>query len=63
MSILRISFGNIETVTGQSAYVNDLVEAIGTVTEIVQENIQVKKYLRNFYDKTVKYVLLRLVCR
>ena len=54
--MLRTAFGNTENVSGQSAYVTDLTEAILTVANLARENIETKKYLRNLYDKTAKCV-------
>ena len=55
-TMLRTSWANLEHVSGPSAYIPDLIKGIESVADIVREQIQQKKYLRNFYDKAVRYV-------
>ncbi len=50
----KTAFGNIETVTEVSPYVTTLIAAIENAVSIVRDNLQPKKYLRNFFDKGAK---------
>ncbi|KZT42510.1 hypothetical protein SISSUDRAFT_1041476 [Sistotremastrum suecicum HHB10207 ss-3] len=58
-TMIRTQWSNIQDVTGPSAYVDTLVAAIEKVATVVSENLQQKKYLRNFHDKVVSLVLVR----
>jgi len=47
-------------VSGESAYVGDLVKAIEQVVEIVKPLVEQKKYLRNFFDKACRYLFSQI---
>lgn len=59
-TMLKMQWGNLGTVSGQSPYVADFVKAVDSVVEGVRDHIEQKKYLRNFYDKAATYVFLFL---
>jgi len=50
----RTSWTTLEHVSGESAYIGELVQATESVVAIVRDHIEQKKYLRNFYDKAAK---------
>lgn len=54
-SMIKTQWGALDTVSGESHYVSDLVKAVGSVLEAVRPHIEQKKYLRNFYDKAARY--------
>ncbi|KDQ21712.1 hypothetical protein BOTBODRAFT_99351 [Botryobasidium botryosum FD-172 SS1] len=58
-TMMRTSWANLEHVSGPSAYIPDLIKGIESVVEVVREQIQQKKYLRNFYDKAVSLIITR----
>ncbi|KZT10830.1 uncharacterized protein LAESUDRAFT_755492 [Laetiporus sulphureus 93-53] len=47
----RTAWTTVKSVSGQSAYVDDLVKAIDQVISSVKPLVEQKKYLRNFLDK------------
>lgn len=51
----RIAWTTVNLVSGQSSYVDDLVQAIDQVVETVKPVIEQKKYVRNFFDKAARY--------
>ena len=53
----RISWSVLNLVSGQSPYINDLVQAVEQVVETIKPLIDQKKYLRNFFDKAARYVI------
>jgi hypothetical protein len=54
-SMSKVTWANIETVTGQMSYVLELVRVVDAYVEIIKTTIEQKKYLRNFYDKVSRY--------
>jgi hypothetical protein len=58
-TMLRTVWGNLDHVSGPSAYIGDLVKAIESVTDVVREQVEPKKYLRNFYDKVSSLSITR----
>jgi vacuolar protein sorting-associated protein 53 len=54
-SMLKVTWANIETVTGQMSYVLELARVVDAYVEIIKTTIEQKKYLRNFYDKVSRY--------
>lgn len=54
----RTSWVTIEAVSGESHYVGELVKAVDEVVSTVREHIEHKKYLRNFYDKAARWVII-----
>ena len=50
----RTSWGVLNLVSGQSAYIDDLVRAIEHVVETATPLIEQKRYLRNFFDKAAR---------
>ncbi|CDZ98316.1 Late Golgi protein sorting complex, subunit Vps53 [Phaffia rhodozyma] len=55
------SWNTMENVSGPSNYVQDLCNAVDDVGDVVREGLEGKKYLRNFCDKAVGVVMIRLV--
>ena len=53
-NMVKTSWASIETVSAPSSYVGDVIIAMESVTGLIQDAIQSKKYLRNFHDKEVK---------
>lgn len=49
--MLKMQWGALETVSGESPYIGELVKAAESVLDAVRGQIEQKKYLRNFYDK------------
>ena len=47
----KIAWGGISLVSGQSAYVDDLIKALEQLVDVVIPLIEQKKYIRNFFDK------------
>ncbi|KAG8953402.1 Vacuolar protein sorting-associated protein 53 [Tulasnella sp. 424] len=58
-SMIKTQWGALDTVSGESPYVSDLVKAVGSVLEVVRPHIEQKKYLRNFYDKAASLLIAR----
>ncbi|GBE80590.1 predicted protein [Sparassis crispa] len=56
-AMARTAWSLLKTVTGQSVYVEELVNAIEQVVEVVKPLVEQKKYLRNFMDKASSVVL------
>lgn len=56
-AILKTPWKDLDNVSGRSAYVVDLVSSIKQVAEVVRERVEAKKYIRNFADKAVGWVL------
>ncbi len=53
-ALSRTPWGTVKLVSGQSAYVPDLLNAIEQVAEVVKPLVEQKKYLRNFFDKAAR---------
>ncbi|KAG8906708.1 Vacuolar protein sorting-associated protein 53 [Tulasnella sp. 403] len=58
-AMLKMQWGNVETVSGESPFVGDLVKAIESVLDATRKRIEQKKYLRNFYDKAANLLITR----
>ncbi|RPD57521.1 hypothetical protein L226DRAFT_503394 [Lentinus tigrinus ALCF2SS1-7] len=58
-TVSRTSWTNVKLVSGQSAYVQDLVNAMEQVAELVKPLVEQKKYLRNFFDKAASTILAK----
>ncbi|RDX42721.1 hypothetical protein OH76DRAFT_1362271 [Lentinus brumalis] len=56
-ALSRTPWGTVKLVSGQSAYVPDLLNAIEQVAEVVKPLVEQKKYLRNFFDKAASTIL------
>ena len=54
-TMARTAWGTLSLVSGQSAYVDDLVQAIEHVIDAVKPLVEQKRYLRNFFDKASRY--------
>lgn len=52
----RTPWASIETVTGQMPYVIELTRVVDAFVEVIKASIEQKKYLRNFYDRTSRYL-------
>ncbi|KAK1924299.1 Vps53-like protein [Papiliotrema laurentii] len=59
-AILKTPWMHLENVSGRSAYIVDLVGSVKQIAEVVRARIESKKYIRNFADKAVGVVILRL---
>lgn len=55
----RIAWANLSLVSGNSPYVDDLVQAIEHVVDTVKPLIDQKKYLRNLFDKAAGLVFAK----
>jgi vacuolar protein sorting-associated protein 53 len=52
----RTSWANHNHVTGPSPFVEDLVNAVESFSEMIRPLVEGKKYHRNFFDKASGYV-------
>jgi hypothetical protein len=52
-----MSWEKLDQVSGQSPYVDDLVQTVESFCETLKPLIEQKKYLRNFFDKACRLVL------
>ncbi|KAJ6498983.1 Vps53-like protein [Mycena sanguinolenta] len=59
MAMSRSSWATLKQVSGQSAYIVDLISAIEQVAESVKPLVEQKKYLRNFLDKACSLILAK----
>ena len=50
----RTSWTTLDHVSGESAYVGELLQAVQEVVTIARDHVEQKKYLRNFYDKAAR---------
>ena len=50
-ALARTAWSTISLVSGQSAYVDDLIHAIENVMKTTKPLVEQKRYLRNFLDK------------
>ena len=55
-ALSRTPWVTVKLVSGQSAYVQDLLNMIEQVAEVVKPLIEQKKYVRNFFDKAARWV-------
>jgi vacuolar protein sorting-associated protein 53 len=55
----RTLWPNLKQVSGQSPYAGELVLAVEQVIEVVKPLVEQKKYLRNLFDKTCRWVAAR----
>lgn len=53
-AMIKTQWAALDTVSGESPYVSDLVKAADSVLEVIRSHIEQKKYLRNFYDKAAR---------
>ncbi|KAG9004635.1 Vacuolar protein sorting-associated protein 53 [Tulasnella sp. 427] len=58
-SMIKVQWGAVDTVSGESPYVSDLVKSVDSVLEVIRSHIEQKKYLRNFYDKAASLLITR----
>ncbi|KAI0030938.1 Vps53-like protein [Vararia minispora EC-137] len=59
LTLSRTSWGNLQQVTGPSAYVEDMCRALGQVVEVIRPLVESNKYFRNLLDKASSLVLTR----
>jgi hypothetical protein len=52
----RTPWASIETVTGQMPHVLELTRVVDAFVDVIKSSIEQKKYLRNFYDRTSRYI-------
>lgn len=55
-AISRATWDTIENVSGPSAYVPALVDAIDAMGDLVRDGVEGKRWLRSWCDKAVGYV-------
>lgn len=53
-TLLKSNWAAIDTVTGPSAWVDELSSATMGVADVVHERVEPKKYVRNFCDRASK---------
>ncbi|KAG8929172.1 Vacuolar protein sorting-associated protein 53 [Tulasnella sp. 417] len=58
-AMIKTQWGALDTVSGESPYVSDLVKGVDSVLEVIRSHIEQKKYLRNFYDKAASLLIAR----
>ncbi|KAH9812501.1 GARP complex subunit Vps53 [Melampsora americana] len=58
-SMLRSTWKEIEFVSSESPYTNELINAITLVVNIVKQHLEQKKYVRSFCDKVVGNIILK----
>ncbi|KAF8526023.1 Vps53-like protein [Hysterangium stoloniferum] len=59
VSMQRTSWITVENVSGESAYISDLVQGVQNVVNVIRDNVEQKKYLRNFYDKASSLIITK----
>jgi len=57
--LARTTWPTVNQVSGPSPYTGDLVKSADQVVELVKPLVEQKKYLKNFFDKASRYVLLK----
>ena len=57
-TMARTAWPTLNQVSGQSAYVGELVNIVESVMDAIKPLIDQKKYLRNLFDKASRYVWL-----
>ena len=50
-TLSRTPWTTVKLVSGQSAYVQDMLNVIEQIAETVKPLVEQKKYLRNYFDK------------
>ncbi|EUC58213.1 vacuolar sorting-associated-like protein [Rhizoctonia solani AG-3 Rhs1AP] len=58
-TLLKSNWGAIETVTGTSAWVEELATATASVSEVIHDKIEPKKYVRSFCDRASNALVTR----
>ncbi|CUA74508.1 Vacuolar protein sorting-associated protein 53 homolog [Gallus gallus] [Rhizoctonia solani] len=58
-TLLKSNWGAIETVTGTSPWVEELATATASVSEVIHEKIEPKKYVRSFCDRASNALVTR----
>ena len=59
MAMSRLTWANLSLVSGNSPYVDDLVQAVEHVADIVKPLIDQKKYLKNLFDKVAGLIIAK----
>ncbi|KAJ7594544.1 Vps53-like protein [Mycena floridula] len=59
LTMSRTSWPALNQVTGQSAYITDLIRSAEKVLETIKPLIEQKKYLRNLFDKACSLLLAK----
>jgi len=54
-------WSTLSQVSGPSPYTADLVRAAEQVIEVIKPTVEQKKYLRNFFDKACRYVVVTII--
>ena len=57
--LARTTWSTVNQVSGPSPYTGDLVKSADQVVELIKPLVEQKKYLKNFFDKASRYVLLK----
>ncbi|KII92548.1 hypothetical protein PLICRDRAFT_37313 [Plicaturopsis crispa FD-325 SS-3] len=55
----RTTWSNLNQVSGQSAFIDDLVKGAESVADLIKPLIEQKKYLRNLFDKAASLTLTK----
>ncbi|CAE6346086.1 unnamed protein product [Rhizoctonia solani] len=58
-TLLKLNWGAIETVTGPSAWVEELGAATASVSQVIHDKIEPKKYVRSFCDRASNALVTR----
>ena len=53
-TLSRTPWANVKLVSGQSSYLQDLLNVIEQVAETVKPLVEQKKYVRNYFDKAAR---------
>ena len=53
-TLSRTPWATVKLVSGQSSYVQDLLNVLDQIAEAVKPLIEQKKYLRNYFDKAAR---------
>lgn len=53
-SLVKFNWSTIDSVSGTSAWAEDLAVSLGSVCEVVHAKIEPKKYVRSFCDRASK---------
>ncbi|KAF8739954.1 Vps53-like, N-terminal, partial [Rhizoctonia solani] len=58
-TLLKFNWGSIDTVTGPSAWVEELGTATASVSQVIHDKIEPKKYVRSFCDRASNALVTR----
>ncbi|CAE6494139.1 unnamed protein product [Rhizoctonia solani] len=58
-TLLKFNWGSIDTITGPSAWVEELGTATASVSQVIHDKIEPKKYVRSFCDRASNALVTR----